>query len=62
MDLSKSARNLTLLVLIGFIRWAFFSMLARKRLCMKKERVFPGMKAGGLKAISRSVTEGNHRE
>gem|GEM_PF-3069468 len=32
-----------------------------KPICMKRSSLYPEKKAGGLKAISRSVTEGNHR-
>ena len=32
-----------------------------KPICMERSSLYPEKKAGGLMAISRSVTEGNHR-
>ena len=33
-----------------------------KPICMERSSLYPGKKAGGLMAISRSVTVGNHRK
>jgi len=43
-------------------RWVFRANVLLKPICMEKSALSLEKKAGGLKAISRSVTEGNHRK